>query len=141
MARTPADALALLRSSADDGSLSVLCERLGIELLVAHGSAVSATALSQPRDLDLAFRASTGRSADLVEIIDALIDLTHFDGIDVMDLRSAGDVAKARALGPQAVLLYETAPSTFTLAQIAALTTEMETRHMRHRDLELMARR
>ena len=126
---------------ADDGSLATLCERFDIRLLVAHGSAVRDTTLTPPRDLDLAFRAASDGRADIVAIIGAFIDATRFDDIDMMDLSRAGDVAKARALSPSSVLLYESAPSTFTLAQIAAITTEMESRHLRRRDLELMAGR
>lgn len=140
MTRTPRDALAVLRKKAADGSLGTLCERLGIELLVAHGSAVVDDALRKPRDLDLAF-GSSDRRADIVEIVAALIDASAFEGIDVMDLRRAGDVTRARALGPHSELMYEARPSLFTEAQIAALTTEMESRYLRRRDLELMAQR
>lgn len=141
MGRTPHDALAVLRTKAADGSLATLCERLGIELLVIHGSAVREAPLSPPQDLDVAFRATSGPSSTIVEIIDAFIDATQFDDIDMMDHSRADDVARARALGPHSVLLYEASPSTFALAQIAAITTEMETRYMRRRDLELMAGR
>lgn len=78
---------------------------------------------------------------DVIGLINDLIDLTGFDGVDLLVLNTAGVVATARALGPQSVLLYEAESSLFTLAQIAALTTEMETRHLRLLDLKLMAGR
>lgn len=79
--------------------------------------------------------------ADIITIIGAFIEAARFDDVDMMDLRRAGDVARARALGPRSELLYESGRSLFTMAQIAALTTEMESRHLRRRDLELMAGR
>ncbi|UYM04345.1 hypothetical protein [Solicola gregarius] len=71
---------------ADDGSLGALCDRLGIELLAAHGNAVRDTTLSPPRDLDLAFRTRQGVRTDIVSIINAFIDATRYDGVDLMDI-------------------------------------------------------
>lgn len=57
-----------------------------------------------------------------------------------MDLGRAGPVARSRALAPGSEVLHEARKGIFAEAQIAAITEEMETRPMRRRDLELLAR-
>lgn len=57
---------------------------------------------------------------------------------------SAGRANPRRAIGsygPCSLPLYEAAAGDFATAQMAALTAEMDTRHLRHLDLELMAGR
>lgn len=80
-------------------------------------------------------------AADLIDVINALIDLTGTTDVDVMDLTAAGAVARARALGPGSEALYEAEAGAVALAQMAALTYAMETAPMRRRDLELLADR
>lgn len=141
MAVDPYQALDSLRSSATSGELGTLCDRHGVELLVVHGSVLQQEPLRPARDLDLAYRHRRDVARDPVALINDLLELLRFDDIDLMDLGRAGPVARARALAPGSVVLYEASRGIFAEAQIAAITEEMETRPMRRRDLELMARR
>lgn len=138
---TPSEGLVRLRAAAASGVLDELCRRLGIEVLVAFGSAVSADLGREPADLDIAVRLRAGGAADVVDVNNALIDLTGTTAVDVLDLAAAGAVARARALGPGTEALYEAEPGAVALAQMAALAYAMETAPMRQRDLELLAER
>lgn len=124
---------------AESGELGALCRRHGVGLLVAHGSAVRPQSGADPQDLDLAYRAQFHLSVDLVSLVNDLIDATGVEDIDVMDLASAGPVARARALSPSSVVLHEFEPGLFAEQQVYAITEEMETRPLRLLDLELMA--
>lgn len=139
--RTPYDAFRSLSSSAAAGDLAKLCERHGVELLVVHGSVLDPEPLRPAQDLDLAFRYVQGAERDQVALINEILQLARFDAIDLMDLGRAGPVARARALAPNSVVLYEADRSIFAEAQIAAMTETMETRWMRRRDLELLGSR
>lgn len=139
--RTPYDAFRSLRSSATDGELAALCERHGVELLVVHGSVLDVEPLRPAQDLDLAFRYVRGADGGQVALINDILQLTRIDEIDLMDLGRAGPVARARALAPDSVVLYEADRGIFAEAQVAAMTETMETRWMRRRDLELLATR
>ncbi len=141
MTVTPYDALRRLRSMAATGELDALCERHGVELLVAHGSVLAAEPVRPARDLDLAFQFRHGIEPDVLALTNDLLQAARFDDVDLMDLQRAGPVARARALAPQSLPLYEASPGIFAEAQMAALTTEMETRRLRRLDLELMADR
>ena len=138
---TPREALERLHAAVESGEIAQLCSRYDLDLLVVHGSVVEDEPTRPPADLDVACRHRPGNMLDVIGLIDTLMDMSGFDGIDLLDLNTAGAVAAARALGPQSLLLYEAEPSLFTLAQMAALTTEMETKHLRLLDLKLMARR
>lgn len=141
MATSPYDALDRLHSMAAAGELSALCVRHGLDLLVVHGSVVDPEPLRPARDLDLAFRAKPDAKPDVVGLTNDFLDATRFDGVDLMDLQRAGPVARARALSPDCVLLYEASPGLFATAQIAAITIEMETQWLRRLSLQLMAER
>lgn len=141
MTVTTGEALRRLRATAETGDLAALCKRHNLDLLVVHGSVLDRAPLRPAEDLDIAFRCLPGVTGDLVGIVNELMDITGFDRIDPLHLGKAGVVAQARALGPQSVPLYEAARGTFATAQMAALTIEMETRHLRRLDLELMAQR
>lgn len=132
-------ALQRLEAMAVDEELGALCERHGIELLVVHGSVVDSAPLRPARDLDLAFQRRHGSETDVIALTNDLLRAVRFDDIDLMDLNRAGPVARARALAPQSLPLYEAGPGAFATAQMAALTTEMETRRLRRLDLELLA--
>ena len=138
---TPLEGLERLRGAAASGDLDRVCEQLGVAMLVVFGSATTPEAGRVPRDLDVAVRLRGATSADIVDVTNALIDLTGTTDVDVMDLATAGVVARARALGPASEPLYENAPGAVALAQMAALTHAMETAPMRRRDLELLAAR
>jgi hypothetical protein len=108
-------------------------------LLTVFGSAVDERRLRPPRDLDVAVRLSP--EADIVAVVNGLVDLAGSADIDVMDLDRANVVGRARALGPGCVPLYEAEPGGFARSQMAALTEAMETAHLRRLDLELLAER
>lgn len=138
---TPTEGLQRLRDAAASGVLDDVCERLGIAILVVFGSSVTPGPGREPGDLDIAVRLHEEADSDIVDVINALIDLTGVSQIDVLDLARAGVVARARALGPGSLPLYEDEPGAVALAQMAALTYAMETAPMRRRDLELLAER
>ncbi|ROP34583.1 hypothetical protein [Pseudokineococcus lusitanus] len=144
MGTTALQALATLRAAADDGRLAALCRRHDVDLVTAFGSAVRVDRAGAeepaPRDLDVAVRFA-GRRGDLVAVVTDLVDLLGLAAVDVMDLGRAGVVARSRALGPAAEPLHEAAPGLHALAQMAALTTEMETERLRRWDLDLLASR
>lgn len=139
MGRSPHDALRLLRQQARSGRLAALCNRHGVVLLVVHGSVTIADTLSEPGDLDVAFLGKRGHEVDVVALINDVIDVVRIDAVDVMNLDAAGPVARARALSPHSVVLFESENGLFAREQIRALTEAMETRPMRMFDLELMA--
>jgi hypothetical protein len=135
MAGDPHSGLGRLRAAADSGSLAEICERHGVRLLTAFGSAVRDGELPDDLDLGVAF---TG-SGNLLALYEDLVQLSGTEPIDLMDLRRAGPVARERAL-VGAVLLYEREPGAFTRAQMGSMTERMETDRLRRVDLELMAR-
>lgn len=125
-------ALATLRSAADDGTLDEICERHGVRLLSAFGSALT---LPNPGDLDLAvgFR---GQRRNLLALIDELIQLTGFDRLDVAVLDGANPVLRARALS--GLGLYEHTAGVFATEQMAALAEARDTAWLRRLDLETL---
>jgi predicted nucleotidyltransferase len=131
----PRSALERLRVAAESESLAGVCERHGVRLLTAFGSAVRDEQLPNDLDLGVVFTAS----GDLLALYEDLVRLGGTESIDLIDLRRAGPVARERAL-VGAVLLYEREPGAFTHAQMGAMTERMETDRIRRADLELMAR-
>jgi predicted nucleotidyltransferase len=139
---TATDAFHRLRAAATTGELDDLCGDLGIALLVVFGSVIAPLEGHEPGDLDVAIRfAPATAAATRAQVIDALIDLTGYSEVDVVDLAQAGPVLRARALGPDNEPLFEAAPGLFATAQMAALTEAMETAPLRRLDLELLAER
>ena len=138
---TPLEGLERIRAAAASGELDRVCERLGVGMLVVFGSAVDPHRVRAPGDLDIAVSLRAGAAGDLVDVVNALIDLTGTSDIDVLELGSAGVVAQARALGPPSEPLYEATAGAVARAQMAALTYAMETAPLRRRDLELLADR
>ncbi len=132
----PRDALARLRQMAESGELDELCERHGLELMVAFGSATRGD-VAQPDDLDVAVRFAG--DGDLVALTSDLIRQLHYDAVDVMDLGRAGIVARAEALAV-CVPLYERRRGMFAAAQMAAVGQRLDTQWLRRLSLELMAR-
>ncbi|HSJ28731.1 MAG TPA: hypothetical protein VLB67_11000 [Acidimicrobiia bacterium] len=137
---TPREALETLLAAAEDGRLKDVCDRFGVELLTVFGSALDPN-VDTPDDLDVAVRFGSGRAQDVLGAVTALGELLGFDDLDVMVLNGAGVVARSRALGPGSKGLYEGRRGARALAQMAAITEEMETAPMRRRDLQLLASR
>lgn len=135
MVTTPAEGFERLRAATADGRLDALCDRLGVELLVVFGSAARPPAGAPPNDLDVAV--SLDDPGRLLELVDALLDLTDCDALDVAVLDRATPVLRARAL--TGVGLYERTPGLFAVSQMAALAEERDTKHLRDLDLRSLA--
>lgn len=128
--------LAALEHAAGTGTLARLCERFGIDLLVAFGSSVDSDPDVVPEDLDLAFSASA--DVDLLGFLDALADLSGPAEIDLVDLRRGTPVLRAEALlGGEP--LYERVDGAFATAQMRAFKEREDTAWMRRIELELLA--
>ncbi len=110
-----------------------------MRLLVAFGSSVRPDALPA-RDLDVAvaFCRRKGAAPDLVGVVNALIDLVDFEGVDVLDLDRAGVVARDQAL-TATLPLYEEVRGDFAREQMRASLERMDTAWLRRLDLALMA--
>jgi hypothetical protein len=131
MVMDPRAALAALRRHGADGSLDAFCAARGVRLLTVLGSVLDETEPA-PADLDLAVLLDD--DADLLAVLTDLIRLLRFDGIDLMDLRSAGLVAKAAALEGEP--LFEDAPGRYARLQMATLPLAAETAWIRRLQLE-----
>jgi predicted nucleotidyltransferase len=135
-------ALSVLVAAALDGRLDALCEPLGVALMSAFGSATHQS-LHEPRDLDIgvSFRRH-GQvalvSAPRLALWTALVDLTGYEGIDVVVIDGDNPVLRAEALN--GVALYEHHCDQFAEARIAAVGEQRDTAHLRRRNLELMAK-
>lgn len=136
--RTPREALAVLVAAAEDGRLEEICDRFGLDLVSVFGSVLD-DRVAEPSDLDVAVR--FGGEPDEVGVISALTELAGCGKLDLLVLNRAGVVARSRALGPGSRGLFERTRGAYALAQMAAVTEEMETAPMRRRDLELLATR
>lgn len=127
-------ALGRLREVAASGELDDLCERHGVRLLVAFGSATRGD--PGAHDLDIAVAFADG--GDPVLLLDALSAAYGPVEIDLMDLSRAGPVARTNAL-VGCVPLYERERGVFAQAQIHAMLERMETAWLRELELELLA--
>lgn len=114
----------------------MLCERFHVELLVLFGSAVSGEA---PRDVDLAAGFVHGADKNVVAFVNALTELVPGDHIDLLDLNTAGPVARVEALTKGRVL-YEARPSIHAEREIAALGEYLDTAYLREMLLQEPAR-
>lgn len=128
-------ALAKLMAAASDGTLDRLVEPLGVRLLGAFGSATRPDAA--PHDLDIAV-AFVG-PPKVLELIDALVELTGFDRIDLAVVDGEHPVLDAEALCGEP--LYEREQGAFANAQMAALGHRRDTEWLRRLDLRRMAGR
>lgn len=129
-----AEALQRLQAAADDGRLDRLGREHGVRLLTVHGSALDDP--DEARDLDLAVALEPG--SDLVALVNALIDLTGTDAVDVMVLDGASPTARRNGLSG-ALPLLQAEPGLFARTQMAAVLEFFETAEMRRLSLEQMA--
>jgi predicted nucleotidyltransferase len=130
----PRAALRRLQGAARS-ELAAVCERHRVELLVAFGSATRGD--GTPRDLDLAVRFADS-DPDVLGFLDSLGQMADTSVIDLMNLATAGPVARERSL-VGSIPLFERAPGILARAQIAAMMERMDTDWLRRLDLELMA--
>jgi hypothetical protein len=133
MGCTIGEALHRLAAAAGDGSLDPLCERHGVRVLSAFGSALHA---ADPHDLDLGVGFLAGQG-DLLALIDDLTVLTGCDALDVAVIDRADPVLRARALS--GLGLFEHASGAFATEQMAALAEERDTAWLRRLDLDALA--
>ncbi|GAB3220720.1 hypothetical protein GCM10027447_05390 [Glycomyces halotolerans] len=135
---SPSEGLARLRQAAASGRLDALCERFGLDLVVAFGSTVRGS--MNPKDLDIAVSTRGGRPRlALLDLYQAFSEVTGPCDIDIMVLDRADPVARREAL-LGTVPLYERVPGRFAEVRMAALSQFAETTPMRELSLRLMAR-
>lgn len=126
-----------LRAAADDGRLDELCRRHGVRVLTVFGSAARPD--TEPRDVDVAVGFEPSAGGDVLALLDELTVLTGSDELDLMVLAHAGPVARERAL-VQCLPLYESEPTAYAAAQVAAMGERMDTEWLRALDLETLRR-
>ena len=136
----PLSGVERLLAAAEDGRLDVLADRFGLRLLGVFGSAARAhrfpgRADRPPRDLDVAVSFTGDRDGPppLVELVDALVELTGCDAVDVAVIDGASPVLRAEAL--VGLPLYERTAGDYAVTQMAALAERRDTAHLRRLDL------
>lgn len=134
---TVADALHELHRHVASGQLADVCERLGIQLLVLHGSARSRP--DTARDIDLAYAAAPDAAPDHIDVVEALADLVPGDHLDVMPLGRADPVATYAALG-RGEALFEAQPGLLAERRIRAFGEYRDTQKFRDLALSLVGR-
>lgn len=137
MGTRPAAALQRLQAAAADGRLDPLCHRHAVRVLTVFGSTVRAG--SDPADLDVAIQFEPNRRGDVLALLDELSRLTGSDDLDLMVLDDADPVARERAL-VDCLPLYESEPSAYARAQVAAMGERMDTAWLRAMDLQTLRR-
>ena len=137
MGTAPREGLSRLRAAALDGRLDELCRRHSIRVLTVFGGAARPD--GDPRDLDVAVGFEPLRAGDVLGLLDDLSVITGSDDVDLLVLERAGPVARERAL-VQCLPLYESEPTAFATAQVAAMGERMDTEWLRALDLAAMRR-
>jgi predicted nucleotidyltransferase len=140
--RDARSALAELVAASHDGRLDAICDQFGVLVLSAFGSAIRPS-LDEPRDLDVGvgFRREPHRkngTGDRIGLWTALVELTEYEGIDLVVLDVDDPVLRAEAL--TGIPLYESESGAYAEAQIAAVGERRDTAFLRRRNLELMAK-
>lgn len=133
-----AAALERLTRAAEDGRLEVLCRRLDVVLLTVFGSAVRDAASAG--DLDVA--ALFGRRAVMapLDLVNALVDITGTDAVDLLVLDDADPVARFNATS-RGRPFYQDAPTRWGTTQMGYATMLFDTEHLRRAELEGLASR
>ena len=133
---TPADAFAALQEAERSGELARLADRLSLGLIVVFGSVARGDPSAD--DLDVAVSSRPGTRLDILDVVNALLELTRFDDVDVMDLDRADALARQHALVPGEPL-YEYESGGFVREQLRASAERLSTEWMRQADLVLLA--
>ena len=128
------DAVGTLKTAAADGRIDQLCERLGVRLLGIFGSAARPGG-HDPHDVDIAV-SFVGPRRD-IDLIDALVQLTNFDGIDLAVVDRADPVLRGAAF--VGIPLFEAVAGAYAETQMAAFAEQRDTAWLRRLDLETMA--
>lgn len=129
--------LARLQAAADDGRLDALCGRLGVRVLTVFGSAV--TDPRSARDLDVAVAYRSAHARNDLRTVDALMQVSGIDAVDLLVLDNASPTARRHAL-VGVLPLYEAVQGDFAAAQMSAMLEYMDTAWLRRLDLGLLAR-
>ncbi|MGH9213384.1 MAG: nucleotidyltransferase family protein [Acidimicrobiales bacterium] len=135
----PMAALDRLLAATSRGEIDTICERHRVELLGVFGSAVRhhyGHNARPPRDLDVAV-SFAGSHRPILELLDDLVAITDYDGIDLAVLDGANPVLRAEAL--TGIGLYERTGGAWATAQMAALAERRDTAHLRRLDLQALA--
>lgn len=133
----PMAALDALIAAAASGDLERIARRHDLRLLGVFGSAFRRwhdPDMPAPRDLDVAV--SFAGPPRLLALLDDLVTLTGYDGIDLLVLDDADPVARAE--GFVGLGLYEREPGAWAIGQMAALAERRDTEHLRRLDLEAL---
>ena len=126
-------------AAAHDGSLDAVCEEHGVRVMSAFGSAARPSSkLGDPGDLDIGVSFRDPARPPRLALWSALVDLTGYEGIDLVVLDVDDPVLRSEAL--TGIGLYEHVRGAFGEAQIAALGERRDTAHLRRLNLGLMAR-
>lgn len=134
---TPLDALAVLQGAAASGALGRWADGRGVTLVTVFGSAVDPGRVGEPHDLDVAVLRAAQTS--LLDVVNDLLAMLRYDGLDVLDLLRAGPVAREQAL-VYGELLYERPVGLAARLQMAATTQRMDTAWLRRLQLDALAR-
>jgi hypothetical protein len=117
--------------------LDAICERRGVRVLGAFGSAprrLRHPGDPAPTDLDLSV--SFAGPPRVLELIDDLVQLTGYDGLDLLVLDDAEPLVKAE--GYVGIGLYERDAGDWAIGQMAALAERRDTAHLRRLDLDAL---
>ncbi|WP_226345500.1 nucleotidyltransferase domain-containing protein [Agilicoccus flavus] len=134
---TVSEALLELHRHRASGRLAETCRRLGIELLVIHGSAPNHP--DTAHDIDLAYLPKRDAEPDHLDVVDTLETLVPGDHLDVMPLRQADPVATYAALG-RGDALFEAHPGIHAERRIRAFGEYRDTQKFRDLALSLVGR-
>lgn len=131
---TVAESLARLEDVVASGELAQTCRRVGVEIVILFGSAVSS---DDPGDIDLAVGFEENGARDFLAAVNALGVLVPGDHLDVMNLDRADPVAQKAATTGHRVL-YETAPAVSAEREIKAFMMYEDTRWLRRLQQEAL---
>ncbi len=132
------DALRRLDEAAADGRLEVICRRLDVGLMTVFGSAVRDPETA--RDVDVAALFGERSPMAPLHLVNALVDLTGTDAVDLLVLNDADPVARFNATS-RGRPLYQDAPMRWGMTQMGYATMLFDTEHLRRAELDRMAGR
>lgn len=120
-----------------DPELDRLCRPHRVRVLTLFGSAADPTT-DAPGDLDIGVVFEPGADRDVLALLEDLVRALGTEHVDVLDARRASETARRRAVA-DGQPLYESEPTAYAVAAMAADALFMETRGMRAEALESLA--